>query len=118
MARYVSSCDKIDHTPSSAVAVGQMVAIGTGMTGIADRPIPANTLGALCVEGVFAVDKATTNGTALTAGTKVYLNTSTGKVTSSANSGGQSPTTYPPVGIVVKDAADADAEVMVLLTAW
>jgi len=115
LARYVSSAGKIDHTPSSAVAVGQMVAIGTGMVGIADRPIAANTLGALCVDGVFACDKATTAGTALTAGTQVYLNTSTGKVTSSANSGGQSPTTYPPLGVVVADAADGAAEVMVLL---
>ena len=93
MARYVSSEGKIDHTPSSAVAVGEMVAIGTGMVGIADRPIEANKLGALCVSGVFACDKAT----------------------SSANSGGQSPTTYPPLGVVVADAADAAAEVMVLL---
>lgn len=115
MARYVAQGGKIDHTPQAAVAVGAMVAVGTGFVGIADRPIAAGELGALCVEGLWGVEKATGSGTALTAGTAVYLNPTTGKVTASANSGGQSPTTYAPVGMVVADAADAASEVLVLL---
>lgn len=117
MARYVSSGDKIDHTPGSAVAVGTMVAIGTGLVGIADRPIAANELGALAVSGQWYVDKATGAGTNFAVGTKLYLNTSTGKVTSSATDGGSPATAYPPVGVVLVQPATTDGEVLVLLGA-
>lgn len=116
MARLVSEGEAIDHTPGSAVAVGAMVAIGTGMVGIATRPIAANALGALQVEGVAYVDKATGSGTNFAVGTKLYLNTSSGKVTSSADSGGSTPTVYPPVGIVLSQPATTDTEVMVKLS--
>ncbi len=108
--------ENVDHTPSSAVAVGAMVAIGTGMVGIADRPIAANELGSLAVEGVFYVDKATGAGTNFAVGTKLYLNTSTGKVTSSANDGGSPAVAYPPVGIVLAQPATTDVEVLVKLS--
>jgi predicted RecA/RadA family phage recombinase len=116
MARYFSKGDSIDHTPSGAVAVGAMVAIGTGMVGIADRPIAANELGALVVEGLFYVDKATGSGTNFAVGTKLYLNTSTGKVTSSANDGATPPVAYPPVGVVLVQPATTDTEVLVKLS--
>ncbi|MBU6222360.1 MAG: DUF2190 family protein [Planctomycetes bacterium] len=117
MARqWQAEGESIDHTPGSAVAVGAMVAIGTGMVGIADRPIAANELGALAVEGVYYVDKATGASTDFAVGTKLYLNTSTGKVTSSANSGGSTPTVYPPVGIVLVQPATTDTEVLVKLS--
>lgn len=105
----------IDHTPSGAVAVGAMVAIGTTLVGIAHRPIAANTLGSLVVAGVAYVDKATGASTDFAVGTKLYLNTSTGKVTSSADSGGQTPTVYPPVGIVLVQPTTAAEEVLVRL---
>lgn len=116
MAKFVASGEVIDHTPSGTVAVGAMVAIGTGMVGIATRPIAANALGALQVEGVADVDKATGASTDFAVGTKLYLNTSTGKVTSSANSGGSTPTVYPPVGIVLVQPATADETVRVKLS--
>ncbi len=116
MARiYQTNGDVIDHTPSDAVAVGAMVAIGTGMVGIAHRPIAAGALGSLAVAGVAYVDKATGASTDFARGTKLYLNTSTGKVTSSADSGGQTPTVYPPVGIVLVAPTTAAEEVLVLL---
>lgn len=111
MARYVAKGDSIDHTPVSAVAVGTMVAIGSGMVGIADRPIAAGELGALAVEGVFSVDKATGAGSDHAVGTKLYLNTSTGKAVATSNSGA-----YPPVGVVLVQPGVNDAEVLVKLS--
>jgi predicted RecA/RadA family phage recombinase len=58
MASYVSQGDILDHTPSSAVAAGDVVVIGA-IIGVAPRPIAANTLGALAVEGVFEMPVAT-----------------------------------------------------------
>ena len=58
MASYVSQGDILDHTPSSAVAAGDVVVIGA-IIGVAPRPIAANALGALAVEGVFEMPVAT-----------------------------------------------------------
>jgi len=58
MASYVSQGDILDHTPSSAVAAGEVVVIGA-IIGVAPRPIAANTLGTLAVEGVFEMPVAT-----------------------------------------------------------
>lgn len=116
MAKLVSDGEMIDHTPGSTVAVGAMVAIGTGLVGVASQAIAANALGALQVEGVADVDKATGAGTNFAVGTKLYLNTSTGKVTSSANDGGSPAVAYPPVGIVLVQPATTDALVRVKLS--
>lgn len=116
MAKYVSDGEIIDHTPSSAVAVGAMVAIGTGLVGIANQAIAANVLGSLQVEGVADVDKATGSGTNHAVGTKLYLNTSTGKATASANDGGSPAVAYPPIGIVLVQPATTDALVRVKLS--
>lgn len=111
MARYVSKGDSVDHTPVSAVAVGTMVAIGAGMVGVADRPIAAGELGALVVEGVCYVEKATGASTDHAVGTKLYLNTSTGKAVATSNSGA-----YPPVGVVLVQPTTAAEEVLVKLS--
>jgi predicted RecA/RadA family phage recombinase len=58
MASYVSQGDILDHTPSSAVAAGEVVVIGA-IIGVAPRPIAANALGSLQVEGVFEMPVAT-----------------------------------------------------------
>lgn len=72
MADYVQKGDLIDHTPSSAVAAGGVVVIGS-LVGVAPRPIAANTPGAVAVEGVYDVPKQPT-GTqgAMTAGQRLY----------------------------------------------
>jgi len=54
MATKVNSGDRIDYTPSSAVASGDVIVEST-LVGIALVDIPANELGALSVEGVFDV---------------------------------------------------------------
>lgn len=109
MARYHAKGDSIDYTPGSATAVGTMVAIGTGLVGIADRPIAANEKGALAIEGLFFVDKATGAGTNFAVGTKLYLDSSTGKVTATSASNA-------PVGVVLVQPATTDAEVLVKLS--
>lgn len=58
MASYVQKGDVLDYTPAAAVAAGDVVVIGT-LVGVAPRPIAANALGSLAVEGVFALPCAT-----------------------------------------------------------
>jgi len=54
MADYVQKGDVLDYTPGSAVAAGEVVVIGT-LVAVAPRPIAANALGSLAVDGVFAL---------------------------------------------------------------
>jgi predicted RecA/RadA family phage recombinase len=58
MADYVQKGDVLDYTPTGAVAAGDVVVIGA-LVGVAPRPIAANALGSLAVEGVFALPCAT-----------------------------------------------------------
>jgi predicted RecA/RadA family phage recombinase len=55
-AKRVSSGASIDYTPSSNVAAGQVVVLNS-LVGVPARPIAANQLGALDLEGVFEVVK-------------------------------------------------------------
>lgn len=58
MASYVADGDLFDYTPGSAVAAGEVVVIGA-MVAVAPRPIAANALGSLSVEGVWEMPCAT-----------------------------------------------------------
>lgn len=58
MASYVQDGDVLDYTPAAAVAAGEVVVIGA-LVGVAPRPIAANVMGALAVEGVFEIPCAT-----------------------------------------------------------
>ena len=79
-ASYVQRGDVIDHTPSGAVAAGGVVVIGS-LVGVAPRPIAANTLGSVAVEGVFTVPKlATGTEGAVTAGQRCYWYATSGVV--------------------------------------
>jgi predicted RecA/RadA family phage recombinase len=71
MADYVQDGDLIDYTPSSAVAAGDVIQVGKIVT-VAPRPIAANKLGAVAVEGVWALPKPTGAGTDYAQGSKVY----------------------------------------------
>ncbi|OHB50505.1 MAG: hypothetical protein A2Y10_18070 [Planctomycetes bacterium GWF2_41_51] len=46
----------IDYTPAAAISGGELVVLG-GMVGISKSDIAAGVLGALCIEGIFAVPK-------------------------------------------------------------
>lgn len=55
---YVGDDGLLDHTPGSAVAAGDVVVIGS-LVAVAPRPIAANTLGTLSIEGVYTLPCAT-----------------------------------------------------------
>jgi len=107
MATFVQDGRTIDHTPGSDVAAGAVVVQGE-LVGVAKVPIPANTLGALTVEGVFDFPKATGVGTAIAAGANCYWNAAAQQATTTA-SGNKL------IGKCVRAAADADATVRVRL---
>ena len=103
-AKYVQSADTVDYTPTSAVAAGSVV-IQSGLVGVANLDIPANTLGALAVAGTFDFTKTTV---AIAAGAKVYWNTTSSFATNVASGN-----TY--IGIAAEAVASAGATVRVLL---
>lgn len=85
-ATFIHDGNAIDYTPSSDVAVGAVVVLGD-MVGIAQRAIPANTLGSLALTGVFDLPKATGPGTGLAAGVALYWDAGNQVVTADSNSG-------------------------------
>ena len=93
----------VNYTPGSAVAAGAIVAQGD-LVGVAERAIPANTLGALAVEGVFNHAKPTGTSTAITVGAKVYFDSGNNVITGTASGNKY-------VGKAVAAAADADTTV-------
>ena len=104
MADYGQVGVNLDYTPSSAVTGGQPIQIGT-MLSVAPVPIPANKLGAVSVQRVFALPKPTGAGTNYALGAKVYWN-GTQAVTG---------VTGIQAGYVAKQPATTDATVNVLL---
>lgn len=69
-AVYVQTGDRIDYTPGSAVAAGEVVVIN-GLCFVAVNDIPANTLGALYTRGVF--DVALAGSLAVSVGDEVFF---------------------------------------------
>ncbi len=108
-AQFIHDGNAIDHTPApgSDLTAGDVVVIGD-LIGIAKLDIPAGTLGALAVTGVFDVPKATGAATAITGGAKVYWHTGIQQA-NTTSSGGK----Y--LGKTVADAGDDDATVRVRL---
>lgn len=73
-AQFIHDGDAIDYTPPSGggdVAAGDVI-VQEELVAVAKLDIPADTLGALHVTGVFDVPKATGVGTAIPAGSIVY----------------------------------------------
>ena len=69
MPSYYADGDKLDYTPTSAVAAGDIVVLGNLVT-VAERPIAANELGAVLVQGtvtgpVFATGITGAQGSAM-----------------------------------------------------
>lgn len=104
-AVYLHDGDRIDHTPSSAVSAGDVVALSK-VFGIATSDIPKDTLGSLATRGVFALKKKASEAIA-TVGTLVYWDPAAG-VTATAGS-------LKAIGYTVAAAASADATVKVLV---
>lgn len=110
---FVHEGNAIDHTPSSAVAAGAVVVVGT-LVGIATRPIAANARGSLEVEGVFDVAKASGG---ISAGAKVYWDADGNPVSGDAGSGAATTTATDNTlfGKAIAAAAIGDATVRVKL---
>lgn len=108
--QFVQEGSAVDYTPGADVAVGDVVVQGD-LVGVAKRPIPAGTLGALSVVGIFEFPKATGAGSAIAVGAKVYWNATTKVATTSDGAGANKF-----LGKVAKAAADADATVQVRLS--
>jgi len=104
MADYFQHGDVIDYTPSAAVAAGAVVVLNDLVT-VAPRPIAANQLGAVCVEGVFSMPKASG---AIGQGAIVYWDATAGNITTTSTSNKRA-------GKAAKAAATGDASVLVLI---
>jgi len=108
--RFVQDDDIIDYTPNADTPAGTVVVQGD-LVGVTKLDITAGVLGALAVEGIFDFPKAAGAGSDIAAGAKLYWDAADGVATASANSGGQTPTTYPYIGKAVSPAAAGDATV-------
>lgn len=104
MADYVQDDDMIDYTPSAAVAAGAVVPLAD-LICVAPRPIAANALGTVAVEGVWSMPKA---AGAISQGAIVYWDAAAGNVTTTAGS-------LKRAGKAAKAALSGDATVQVLI---
>ena len=100
----------IDYTPGSAVAAGDVV-VQSDLIGIARLDIESNNLGALAVEGVFDVPKATGVSTAIPAGAVVYWDVADAQAKEDSETGANKQ-----FGKTVAAAGDNDATVRVRLS--
>jgi len=104
MADYYQDGDLINYTPGSAVAAGAVVVLADLIT-VAPRPIAANALGAVAVEGVFKLPKASG---AISQGAIVYWDSTNSNVTTTSSGNKRA-------GKAAEAAASGDAVVPVLL---
>ncbi len=105
-AIYIHDGDAVDHIPATDLPCGAVVVLGH-LIGITPRPIPANALGGLAIEGVWDLPSA---GVAGTAWAPAYWNPATNQVTSDS--------AVPGVlrcGVLTRDLAATDATARVLI---
>jgi predicted RecA/RadA family phage recombinase len=80
MASYSQAGCLIDYTPSAAVAAGDVVVLNDLVT-VAPVAIAANALGAVAVDGVWSMPKASG---AIGQGALVYWDATAGNITTTA----------------------------------
>lgn len=108
MASYVQGDCLIDYTPSSAVAAGDVVVLAD-LVCVANRPIAANALGAVSIDGVHSMPKAAAaSGKAISQGAVVYWDATAGNITTTATDNKRA-------GKAAAAAASADTTVQVIL---
>jgi len=105
LVTFVQDGDAIDYTPGADVAAGAVVVQGE-LVGVAKLAILANKLGSLAVRGVFDFPKATSGGSAITAGANCYWNAAAQQATTTA-------TGNKLIGKCVRAAVDADTTVRI-----
>lgn len=106
--KYVQRGECLNHTPTAAIAVNAVVQKGT-LLGVATTNIPANTVGAVGIEGVWALPKKA--GAAIADGAKLTWSVSDGAFIVGAGVAGDT------LGgaVAVAPALAADTTVQVLL---
>jgi len=85
LVKYVQKGEMVDYTPGVNVSAGDVVVQGD-LVGVALQDIAAGEQGALCIQGVFDWPKDSGSASAISAGTRLYWNASTEKVTTTAGS--------------------------------
>jgi len=112
-AVFVQEGNEVDYTPGSDVAAGAVVVQGT-LVGVAKRPIPANTLGALSIRGLFDAVKA---AVIFAAGAAVYWDADGNPVGGVAGTGAATTTRTGNIfmGFAVAAAGETDTTVRVAL---
>ena len=106
LARFVQKGYSIDYRPNVSVSAGDVIVQGS-LVGIARLDIPANTLGALSVVGVYEIAKAAED---ITVGTVLYWDATNQNVTATA-------TDNQYIGKAVSAAESTDDTVCVQLNA-
>ena len=106
-AVVISEGRTVPYTPSSAVTAGDVVVQGE-LVGVAHNAIAANQKGALTVAGLIQFPKATTSGSAITAGANAYWDAGNEIATTTVGSNKL-------LGKVPVAAADDDSTVEVLM---
>jgi len=101
--------DRIDYTPGSAVAAGEVVHVGNGLVGIANTAISASTLGSLQVEGIAYFRKEAGGGVTFAVGENPGWDETNNRAV--APGSGE----FALNGKVIATAADADDYVLVKL---
>ena len=82
IADFIAEGNDVAYTPGANVAQGAVV-VQADLVGVAKRAIPANTLGALSVRGVFNIDKLSTDVVA--AGAILYWDVANSRATITAS---------------------------------
>lgn len=109
-ATFIQDGAAVDYTPGADVPAGNVVVL-SDLIGVAVRPIGANTLGALAVEGVFEFAKAAGSGVTFAIGAKVYWDDTNNLAVATDGSG-----THKQIGKAVAAAADGHASVRVRMS--
>lgn len=109
-ARYIQRGDSIDYTPTTDVTAGDVVRFGS-LVGVAKLDIPANTLGALALTGVYEL--AVKTGKTFTAGAPVFYDSTDGTATTDAPENEDSPIWF--FGHTLADVKSGDSTVLARL---
>lgn len=109
-ATFVSHGTAIDYTPGSDLASGAVVVQGD-LVGVTVRPITADTLGSLTIEGVLDFAKATGVASGIAVGVDVYWDVAEEVAKTDAEAGANKR-----IGKTVAAAGDDDTTVRVRLT--
>lgn len=112
-ATFIHDGEYLDHIPAADLPVGAVVVIGDTIA-IAQRPIPAGSLGSLAMEGVFEVPRAP--GALIPQGKRLFWNPATQQAgIDSALPGPQPVPVLLPMGIAAAESLDTATTVRVRL---